>query len=227
MVKRGKIIVIEGTDCSGKETQTNLLIARLKAENIACETLSFPRYDTPTGRIVGECYLGKTGESWFGDANAVSPLIASLYYAADRLAAVPEIEKIINSNKHLILNRYVQSNMAHQGGKERDSEKRKELYAKIYKLEHRALEIPEPDAVFLLYMPYKIGMELKKERPGKADGHESNPKHLKNTEEAYLQLAEMYNWIKIKCAPDNKFPPRTIEDIAEEIYQKVLPILAG
>ena len=124
----GKLIVIEGTDSSGKETQAKKLIERLTMEGIPCETMVFPRYQTPTGRIVGQCYLGKKNlgkgdTAWFGDADSLNPEIASLYYAADRMAAKEEILEIINSGTHLVLDRYVESNMAHQGGKEENSEK--------------------------------------------------------------------------------------------------------
>lgn len=229
MAKRGKIVVIEGTDCSGKETQTNLLISRLRTEGISCETMSFPKYDTPTGRVVGQCYLGKPemGKSWFEDVNAVDPLIASLYYAADRRAALPEIQKILDSGAHLILNRYVESNMGHQGGKERNFSKRVELFGKIETLEYSILGLPRPNQVIFLFMPYQIGMELKKGRPGKADGHEASIEHLQNAEEAYLHLAQMFKWKTINCAPNNQFPPRTIENIAEEVYRETLPALSN
>jgi len=198
----GKLIVIEGSDCSGKHTQTEMLVERLASEGISCKTMSFPRYDTPTGRIVGECYLGKNSASWFRDANSVHPLIASLYYAADRFAAVSDILDVLASGTHLVLDRYVESNLAHQGGKERNPNKRLGLIKKISDIEYRILEIPKPDAIIFLHMPYLVSIELKKGRQGKADSHESNPEHLKNTEETYLQLANMFKWIRIDCAPD-------------------------
>jgi len=121
-MKRGKIITIEGTDCSGKETQAKMLLEKLTLENIASEIMSFPRYNTPTGRIVGQSYLGKEnlgkGDlAWFGDSNKLNPKIASLYYAADRLAAAPEMERIVLAGKNLLLDRYIESNMGHQAGK--------------------------------------------------------------------------------------------------------------
>ncbi|MGK0176003.1 MAG: dTMP kinase, partial [Ulvibacter sp.] len=95
---RGLLFAIEGTDGSGKQTQSELLYERFSQEKIPTKLFSFPRYDTPTGRIVGESYLGKTemGPSYFpGSLDDVDPMVASLYYAADRLAAKPEIEKLI------------------------------------------------------------------------------------------------------------------------------------
>ena len=227
MNKRGRIIVIEGTDCSGKETQTDMMVARMDKEGIPYGTLSFPRYDTPTGRIVGQCYLGKERRSqshqpwpgdraWFGDPNKVGPKIACLYYAADRLAALPEIFSMLNSGRNLVLNRYVESNMGHQAGKKKTSRERTDIVRYIDDLEYGILGLPKPDAVIFLYVPYKIGMRLKKGRPEKADGHESNPQHLKNAERAYLELVRSRGWIQINCIENGKMRER--EDIHEEVF---------
>ena len=84
---KGKLIVIEGTDCSGKETQTNLLMKKLESDNISIVKFDFPNYDSPTGRIIGGPYLGKEYicPSWFTEgAVNVDPKVASLYFAADR-----------------------------------------------------------------------------------------------------------------------------------------------
>jgi len=226
----GKLICIEGTDGSGKATQTKLLIERLKKEKINADFMSFPNYRTPTGRIIGECYLGKDlGQihpcSWFGDANDVDPKIASLYYAADRVAAIPKIKKTLESGTHLILDRYVDSNKAHQGGKLKDIE-RTNIINLIEKLEYGLLEIPRPDKTIFLYMPYQVGIELKKDTKETADSHEASPEHLKNAEETYLELAGIERWIQINCAPDNTINSlRTKKDIHKEVYQKVREII--
>lgn len=231
MPKRGKIILIEGTDSSGKETQTRMLLERLTLENIPCDTMSFPRYDTPTGRIIGQCYLGKEGlgegdVAWFGEADRVNPLLASLYFAADRFAAAPEIENTLDSGKHLILDRYAESNMAHQGGKQ--NQNRLRTISFIHNLEYELLKLPKPDKVIFLYMPYQIGIELKKRSGTKADGHEANLEHLKKAEETYLQLAKEYwsTWKTISCAPDRTINSlRTPEDIAEEVYSNAINLI--
>ena len=233
--KRGKIILIEGTDRSGKETQTNLLVNRLLEEGIPTTQMSFPRYDTPTGRIVGQCYLGKKGPregvlwkggdiAWFGDANSVDPRVASLYYAADRFMALPEIKEITLSGKNLVLNRYVESNMGHQGGKAKNSKERERRVNFIHDLEYGMFKLPQPNLTMFLFMPYEIGMLLGSKMKEKSDGHESNPEHLKNAEKAYLYLAKRFNWKKIDCAPLG-YPPRTPEDIHEEVYKYVKRIL--
>ena len=84
---KGKIIVIEGTDCSGKETQTKRLLERLRSDGKIVKSISFPVYNCPTGKIVGGAFLGKPSicESYFEDPAVVNSKVASLYYAADRL----------------------------------------------------------------------------------------------------------------------------------------------
>ena len=118
---KNKIITIEGTDCSGKQTQSDLLVKKLAEKNISIYKTSFPNYDTPTGRIIGECCLGKKiGHSFFPEESAnVDPKVMGLYYAADRLYNISKIEEALKEQS-VILDRYVDSNLAHQGGKVQD-----------------------------------------------------------------------------------------------------------
>lgn len=222
-IKRGKIIVIEGTDCSGKETQTKMLCDRLISEGISCESISFPRYNTPTGQMVSR-YLGKEPfEQEFGSSDSINPKLASVLYAEDRFFAKPEITSLINSGKNLIINRYVESNMGHQGGKIKDSVKRLEFFKWLDELEYKVFELPRPDAVIFLYMPHELGMKLKTGRPGKADGHESNKEHLKNAEESYLQLADLFGWKRVDCSILEEI--KTKERIHQEVYDFVRTFL--
>jgi dTMP kinase len=228
---KGKLIVIEGTDSSGKETQARNLVKRLSEEGVPCTRINFPRYDTPTGRIIGQCYLGKKNlgkgdTAWFGDADSLNPEIASLYYAADRMAAKEEMLNILDSGTNLILDRYVSSNMGHQGGKESNIFSRRKIINFIEKLEYGLLGLPQPEKVIFLFMPFEVGMELRENKNEIADGHESNIEHLKRAEESYLCLAEEKNWEKIECVPDGTIDSlRTPEDIGEEVYQKVEKII--
>lgn len=110
-MKRGKLIVIAGTDGSGKETQTKMLVNRLNEEGMKTDSISFPRYDSPTGKIVGELYLGKElglgCGSIFGDADSLDAKLASSFYAQDRFAAKPDMEEVLNSGIHLVSDRYI------------------------------------------------------------------------------------------------------------------------
>ena len=218
----GKFIVIEGTDCSGKETQTSLLVQTLRKMGRKIERLSFPAYDTPTGKIVGGPYLGKEyiGKGFFEEgAAAVDPKVAALYYAADRRYNRDKILDLINEGIDVVLDRYVESNMGHQGGKIFDKEERLKLYEDLANLEYGFLELPKPDLIIFLYVPYQKVAELRNGRTSEApDQHESNPIHIRNAEHAYLELAEIHNYKKIECV-DKKGKIRDIEDIQKDVLE--------
>jgi len=219
---KGKLIVIEGTDCSGKETQTKLLVKKLEKQNIACVRLCFPNYDSPTGKIVGGPYLGKENicNGWFHEGAAnVDPKVSSLYYAADRKYNVKTIEELINKGINVILDRYTYSNLAHQGGKIANKIERFEMYNWLDKLEFELLELPKADIKVFLHMPYVVSCILKKDRKEKADQHEASKEHLLLAESAYMEIAEIYDFKTIECnIGDN---PKKIEDINNELYDYV------
>ena len=216
---KGKIIVVEGTDCSGKETQSKLLEERLNSIGKKCVRFDFPNYTSPTGKIVGGAYLGKSEicESYFKEgATNLDPHIACLYYAADRKYNIKEIEKYLNLGYICILDRYTTSNMAHQGGKIRNKEDRFYMYQWIDKLEYWLLGLPKPDKTIFLHVPLENTLELRKNRKS-IDEHEKSPEYLKRAEESYLELSELYNWDKIECIRNNKL--RSVEDINNEIMK--------
>jgi len=216
---KGKIIVIEGTDCSGKETQTIKLLDRLLKEQRFAERKSFPNYNSPTGKIIGGPYLGKQyiTNGWFKEgAMNVNPAVASLYYAADRLYNIGEIKDLVKKGFIVIIDRYISSNMAHQGGKILDKKRRYAMYNWLDELEYKLCKLPKPDITFFLHLPYEYSLELRKKRKEEADQHEISEEHLKHAEQAYLELAKLYKWQTIKCVKDNKI--RSIDDIHAEIY---------
>lgn len=214
---KGKIIVIEGTDCSGKETQTKITEKKLKEQGYKCIRFSFPMYDTPTGKIVGGAYLGKEeiSKSYFTEgAVNVDPYVTCLYYAADRKYNMNKIEKYLNEGYYVILDRYTTSNLAHQGSKIKDKDERFNMYQWIDKLEYWLLKLPKPDKTIFLHVPLEYSIKLKKNRTN-LDEHEKDNNYLKQSEEAYIELSELYNWNKISCIKDNQL--KTIEEINEEI----------
>ena len=216
---KGKLIVIEGTDCSGKETQTKLLVEKLEKENIKCVRFSFPNYDSPTGKIVGGPYLGKEYicDGWFEEgAVNVDPKVSSLYYAADRKYNIGKINNLINSGVNVILDRYLYSNLAHQGGKIKDKKERLEMYKWLEKLELDLLELPHADIRVFLHMPYEVSLELKKNRIEEMDQHEANKEHLLMAEESYKEIADIYDFKTIDCNKEEK--PRSIDEINNDLY---------
>ena len=227
---KGKLIVIEGTDCSGKETQTLLLEQKLNDLGIKSKRLSFPMYDSPTGQIVAACYLGKEEycDYLFKDgirglfkegASNVDYLTSSLYYAADRRYNSKKIIDLLDQGVNVILDRYIYSNLAHQGGKISNKEERHKYFKNMEKLEFDILEIPKPDKVIFLYVPYEVATLLKKNRKESQDQLEQNKEHLINAEHTYFELADMYNFDIINCTLSNKI--RTINSINDELFSKV------
>ena len=218
---KGKLIVIEGTDCSGKETQSDKLIERLKKDGVRVEKIAFPMYDTPTGKIVGGPYLGKEYicHGWFNEtAPNVDPKVAALYFAADRRYNMPKIKKLLDDGVNIIADRYVYSNMAHQGGKIEDTNERMNMYAWLDVLEFKLLELPKPDIAIFLHMPYEFSKKLKENRAEAPDEHELNEKHLKMAENAYVELSSVYKWETVECATDTL---KTVDEINDEVYKIV------
>lgn len=214
-MSKGKLIVIEGTDCSGKQTQTDLLVQNLRKLGYRAISFSFPNYASPTGKIIGSCYLGKTGESYFSEGiENVDPKISSLYYAADRAYNIDEVNHYLEEGYIVVLNRYVESNMAFQGGKIKDIRKRNMMYEWLDNLEFVLLDLPRPDYVLFLYLPYEYVCTLKEKR-----GKIASVNLLHMAEVAYLELSTIYEYEKINCLREDVLRP--VEDISEEILEKV------
>ena len=217
--KKGLIIVVEGTDSSGKATQTNLIYKRLLSEGIQIKKVSFPRYDNASSTLV-KMYLngdfGKTAES-------VSPYIASTFYAADRYASYKQDwEEFYLNGGIIIMDRYTQSNMIHQGGKFIDQVEREKFLNWLMDLEYNIYGIPIPDLIFFMDVPLSYSLDLMKDRNNKItneeakDIHEKDIKHLADSYKCATTLINKYGWKWINCINRNKL--RDIQDINDEIY---------
>ncbi len=218
----GKLIVIEGTDCSGKQTQVALLEESLKKRGINTISFSFPMYDTPTGKIVEGPVLGneRMGPSWFSEGTVqIDPYVFSLYLAADRKYNIQKIKDYLDQGYYVLLDRYTSSNMAHQGSKILNKEDRFYFFQWIDKLEYWLLALPKPDQTIFLHMPYLKSLELSKER-SELDEAEKSPEHLKNAEQTYIELSELYHWNTIECMDGERLKSR--KEIQEEILKVVL-----
>lgn len=213
---KGCLIVIDGGDGSGKTEQTKLLVERLKKEGAPVETLSFPRYETPTGALVKAYLDGK-----LGDPTKVPGREASILYAYDRWAAYKDgAFDALKDGAFLIANRYVASNMGHQGSKFADSESRMNFFKWNDTLEHEFFGIPRPNINVILHVPPEVSMKLIEKRGETMDGHE-NLAHLKQAEATYLEMAATFpNFVLIECV-DAEGNLKTIPEIHELIWAKV------
>lgn len=214
-------IAIEGTDCSGKATQTKLLKERFMAEGQPTETFAFPRYGKPACVLV-EKYLH--GE--YGTAVEVGPFAGSMFYAADRYDASFDIRKNLEAGTNVICDRFTSSNMGHQAGKIDDLTERDSYLEWLDNLEFKLLNIPRPDKIVFLYVHPEISQKLMAERADKdylkgkkKDMHEADMDHLMKASNAFLYVAKKYNWIVIDCAPEGEL--LSIDTIHEMVWEEV------
>ncbi|MES2023398.1 MAG: deoxynucleoside kinase [Patescibacteria group bacterium] len=233
MVKKGKLIVIDGTDGSGKATQTDLLIKQLKKEGKKVKVVDFPEYyDNFFGDFIGHCL----SEQYFNFVK-VHPKIASVLYAADRFESKEKVESWLKEGNIVIANRYASANQIHQGGKISNTKKREAFIKWLDEMEYKVFKIPRPDAVFYLSVPISIVLKLIKERnngkrrkylgkkkTNKTDVHEKDVHFLENSRKSALWLAKTQkNWIKIECVKNGDLLSREI--IHQEIYEKIKKVL--
>lgn len=215
----GKLVVIDGTDGSGKETQMNILSGKLKEKNIDFKRVSFPNYDSDSSSLVKMYLSGDFGEN----ASDISPYVASTFYAVDRYATYKrELEEYYENGGLILADRYTTANMVHQAGKIRDKDEREKFLKWVWDLEFNIYKIPMPDKIFFLNMPTDYALKLIENRKNKFDEnakkdiHESDKDHLQNSYNAACEVAKEYNWNEIKCVKGEEI--RTREEIGEEIF---------
>ncbi|WP_026394937.1 dTMP kinase [Acetobacterium malicum] len=217
---QGQLIVIEGVDGSGKQTQTQLLYDRLIKAGEKVMKISYPRYDKKSSAMV-KLYL----EGAFGkDPGTISPYIASTFYAADRYASYKEdYEDFLAQGGLVLADRYTTSNMVHQAGKIVDPAERKRFLDWLWDFEFNLYGLPIPDQVFFLNIPPEINQRLIKNRNNKITGkqekdiHENSPAHLRDSYQSALALVAEYGWTEINCVQNNQL--RSIESIHQEIWE--------
>ena len=215
----GKLIVIEGTDGSGKSTQIARLTQRLAGEGTDFQKLTFPQYDQPSSALIKMYLNGEFGQKP-GDVNAYA---ASTFYAVDRYASYVKDWKQYYLNGGLLLtDRYTTSNAVHQGSKV-DPAGRFDFFRWLYDLEYSKMGLPQPDMVIYLDMPLELTERLMRQREHDthtaADIHERDAQYLQQCRECARQAASFYHWNVISCA--RRAELRSVEDIHEELYQLV------
>jgi dTMP kinase len=217
--KKGVLIVIDGTDGSGKATQTKLLVEKV-SKTRKTQTTDFPRYGTNLlGKLIRECLDGL-----HGNFIAIDPKIVSVLYAVDRFETLPIIIKWLKDGCVVILDRFVSANQIHQGGKIRDPKAREEFLSWLDKLEFGILGLPRPDIIIYLHVPVEVSVELARKRAvakGQApDEAERDTRHQAESQESALSIIKRSNnWVRIDCAPQGAI--LSIETIHEEIFKAI------
>jgi len=215
----GKLIVIEGTDGSGKSTQFKRLTDRLLEEGKTFQKLVFPQYAEPSSALI-RMYLGGEFGSRPTDVNAYA---ASAFYAVDRYASYKKVWGEYYEQGGLILSdRYTTPNAVHQASKEAP-ENRNQFLHWLYEFEYKLLGLPRPDVTIYLDVPTAFTEKLLRGREEatntQADIHEQDMTYLATCREMGRAAAEFYGWTIINCVKDGVM--RSIEDIHEEIYNHV------
>lgn len=227
--KKGKFIVIDGTDGSGKATQTALLEKRLKKDGYKVKKIDFPQYyKNFFGKLIGECLAGD-----YGDFVHLDPHIASVLYAADRFESSQLIKKWLADGFIVLADRYVSSNQIHQGGKIGDLKKRKEFLRWLDKMEYGTFAIPKPNIIVYLDVPISITQKLLKEKEmavkkkylkGKKDQAENDLVHLEKSRSSAIDIVKRSNnWNKIDCSKDDQILPK--EEIHDLVYRAIKKVI--
>lgn len=213
---RGKLIVFEGIDGSGKSTQFQLMCSRLQAEGRAFHQLVFPQYDKPSSALLRMYLNGEFGQ----DPAAVNPYAASTFYAVDRYASyVQQWEAVYRQGGLILADRYTTSNAIHQGAKLKPEE-RTAFFQWLEEFEYRRMELPEPDTV--LYMDVSLqcalaNMRSREEKTGtKADIHEQQEDYLTTCLETAREASAHYHWMTIDCMDGQQM--QEVQKLHERIY---------
>lgn len=229
-LKKGKFIVIDGTDGSGKTTQVALLTEKLKKDGHKVKVVDFPEYyKNFFGKFIGHC-LSEQYYNWLN----IHPKIASVMYAADRWESSEDIRKSLEDGYIVIANRYVSANQIHQGGKIKSAKKRADFMKWLDEMEYKVFKIPKPDITLYLSLPINIVLKLLDDRNSskmkreylkkKKDVHENDVNFLINSRKSALKLVkENKNFIKIECSRKGGILSR--EEIHEMVYKEIKKIV--
>ncbi len=222
----GLFIVIEGADGSGKSTQFKLTVERLRAVGHDVQIFKFPQYDEPSSFFI-KAYLN--GD--YGPAGEISPYTASLFYALDRYHASSKIKAALKKGKVVVADRYVGSNMAHQGSKFTALAQQRGFFIWEDSLEYELLGIPRPDINLYLRVPLEVSAKLMGSRSKRdytsqqLDQHEADPRHLQKTIATYDLLCKLFpkDFKEVDCLESGQL--LGIIEINDLIWQTIKPLL--
>lgn len=221
---KGRLIILEGGDASGKATQTRQLEARLKEEGRLVRRVEFPDYDAPASVLVKMYLKGAFGK----EAAAVNPYAASVFFAVDRYASYQMKWKAHYEAGGIVLSdRYTTSNMVHQAVKVEEAA-RADYIAWLADFEYEKMGLPRPDGVIFLDMDPAVSDRLLAARAKaeeRTDIHEADLAYLHRCHEAYQAIAARFGWHRISCSAGGV--PRPAEEIAADVYVAALEIIEG
>lgn len=221
---KGKLIVFEGTDGSGKATQNKLLFDKLQAQGKRVIRVSFPDYDAPSSTLLKMYLAGEFGEN----PDSINCYVASSFFAVDRIASYLKKWKTeIDNGAIILLDRYTTSNMVHQTSK-LPKDRWDEYLDWIYDFEFNKMGLPAPDLTVYLHVNVEVSEKMMAKRydndDSKKDIHEKDPDYLRRCEESGIYSAHKFGWKLVECVKNDRL--RSIEDIGNEVFEYVSEIIA-
>lgn len=227
--KKGKLIVLDGTDGSGKSTQFKMLEERLRAEGINYTAIKFPVYDSPASILVQRYLAGEYGEN----ADDVNIYAASMFYAMDRYDAWKKDynrwRSVYEAGGIVIADRYTTANFIHQGGKLNTMSERFKFFAWLEDTEFGLFGLPKPDQVILLDMPASRAVEMmgkrRKETGESADIHEKDVEFISRCRESALDAAFSMDWKVVACVTKGNLALRSPEQIHKDVWKAVKEVI--
>lgn len=215
-----KLIVLEGSDGSGKATQTTRLFERLQNLGANVLRVSFPNYESESSALIKMYLRGDFGSK----AEDVNPYAAATFYAVDRFAGFQSWKNFYKLDGIILADRYTGSNMAHQSAKFKKKSDREKFLNWLDDFEFKKLQLPRPDLTIFLDMPPEIAAMLRRVR-GREDIHESDAAYMMKSYRAYKEIAQKFGWRVVNCEANNF--AKSVVDIHEEIFSMVEEMIIG
>lgn len=217
MPARGKLIVLEGIDGSGKHTQLEMLARAMRERGVAHTTIDFPRYDGFFGKMVARYLNGD-----FGTLAEVDAHFSALLFAGDRLENKKHLESLLNEGRLVLADRYIASNLAHQGARVA-RRKTNEFLRWLERLEYEVYGLPREDLVIYLRLPAVQAQKMVSKKNARSytrrrrDLQEANLAHLKTAAGIFERLARQRNWSTVECVAGRKSELRSPDDIHRDV----------
>lgn len=221
MPARGKLIVLEGIDGSGKHTQLEMLARAMRERGIPHATIDFPQYSGFFGKLIAQYLNGE-----FGSLSAVDAHFSALLFAGDRLENKKQLETLLDEGKLVLADRYIASNLAHQSARVSPA-KQKTFRKWLERLEYEIYRLPPEDLVIYLRLPATRAQRLVQRKHARTytrkrkDLQEANLQHLKRAAQVFERLSRQANWSTVNCMDLQHATVRT----PGEIHSDVMSIL--
>lgn len=223
--KQLPFFVIEGNNGVGKTTQLSRLRVRLESEGYSVCQVKFPRYDSPGGHFAKHYLDGS-----YGSLDEIGPKLSSVLFAVDRFDFKLDLEAVTGSGRLVLADRYLASNLAHQGSKIDDPDQRREFFEWLVDFEYGLLGVPRPAVNLILLVDEAVSRRLRASRArtvGPKSNIHASDDHQAKTYRVYKELCQLFpaEFIGIDCQDGGQL--KSEEEIANLIYAAIKPFLGA